>query len=106
MPALFVSRALDNSVVTDEAKHVNFLIVVQSGNGSAMYKLLVAESRKAAGILIYYEAVNGNSVVFVGAVLDGRERFRGVLRRVDGLGAAMGFRGLEDEREPTVGVIC
>lgn len=37
-------------------------------------KLLTAGSRKAAGILIYYEALVGHSVVFVGAMKEGVDK--------------------------------
>ncbi|ORY05715.1 hypothetical protein BCR34DRAFT_43875 [Clohesyomyces aquaticus] len=71
MPSIFLSRAIDTEVVPEDAKNVVYWIVVQQVRGKA--KLMVAESRKAAGILIYYEALNGNSISFVGAVAVGEE---------------------------------
>ena len=69
LPCIFLSRALDLNVVPEEKTGVRFWIVVQNRQSPRGTKLLVAESRRAAGIVMYYEALSGNSVVFVGAIL-------------------------------------
>jgi hypothetical protein len=69
--SVYLSRALDTTVVPEDTdKKVKYIIVVQNrSKPSGGVKLLTAESRKAAGIALYYEALTGNSVVFVGAVV-------------------------------------
>ena len=69
IPSVYLSRALDTSVVSDETANVNFLIVTQNRHRPAGSKLLVAEGRKAAGMLMYYEVLKGDSIMFVGAVV-------------------------------------
>jgi hypothetical protein len=48
---------------------VKYAIGIQGRSSPASYKLLVSHSRKAAAVDIFYEVLNGNSIVFVGAVL-------------------------------------
>jgi hypothetical protein len=48
---------------------VKYVIGVQSKSSPASHKLLVSHPRKAAAVDIFYEVLNGNSIVFVGAVL-------------------------------------
>ncbi|KAF2199973.1 hypothetical protein GQ43DRAFT_97218 [Delitschia confertaspora ATCC 74209] len=74
LPSVYLSRALDPAVVPETEKGVEFLIVVRNlrdreGRMPA-FKLLVADSRKAAGIMLLYEAFVGNAIVFCGAVKD------------------------------------
>ncbi|KAF2035748.1 hypothetical protein EK21DRAFT_106594 [Setomelanomma holmii] len=69
IPSVYLSRALEKEVVPEDTKAVSYLIVTQNRHRPAGSKLLVAESRKAAGILMYYEALKGDSIVFVGAVV-------------------------------------
>lgn len=71
MSSVYLSRALDTTVIPeDTTEKVTYLMVVKNRNGTASsVKLLTAESRKAAGIMLYYEALIGNSIVFVGATV-------------------------------------
>lgn len=70
IPSVYLSRALDSEVVPEDSKHnVRYLIVTQNRHRPAGYKLLVAESRKAAGVLIYYDVLKGDSILFVGATV-------------------------------------
>ena len=70
MSSVYLSRALDVNVVPEDTKHsVRFFIVTESPGRSSSFKLLVAESRKAASMLIYYEMLKGDSVLFVGAMV-------------------------------------
>ncbi|KAL5385298.1 hypothetical protein DPSP01_004757 [Paraphaeosphaeria sporulosa] len=73
---VYLSRALDAAVVPESSEmEFRFVIVVRnSGRVGGGIKLLTAGSRKAAGILIYYEALVGYSVVFVGAMKEGVEK--------------------------------
>jgi hypothetical protein len=48
---------------------VKYVMGIQSRNSPASYKLIVSHSRNAAAVDIFYEILNGNSIVFVGAVL-------------------------------------
>jgi hypothetical protein len=66
-------------------------------------KLQVVESRKAAGIVMYYEALRGDSVVFVGAVVGwGGERVKTRnFKRVENLEEATTLKV-----EGKVGIIC
>lgn len=73
MASVFLSRALDATVVPEDGEEkAKFVIIVQnkSKNGSSAEsaRLLVAETRKAAAMLMYYEVLNGTSITFVGAV--------------------------------------
>lgn len=70
IPSVYLSRALDTDVVPEETANISYLIVTQNRHRPTGSKLLVAESRKAAGIMMYYEALKGDSTVFVGVVLD------------------------------------
>ncbi|KAF2622772.1 hypothetical protein BU25DRAFT_425478 [Macroventuria anomochaeta] len=70
IPSVYLSRALDTEVVPEDSKHnLRYLIVTQNRHRPAGCKLLVAESRKAAGILIYYDILKGDSILFVGATV-------------------------------------
>ncbi|KAF2277463.1 uncharacterized protein EI97DRAFT_292530 [Westerdykella ornata] len=101
LPRIFLSRALDTAVVPED-KGAKFWIVVQSRQRPNARKLLVMESRKAAGIVIYYEALNGNSVIFVGAVLGERKTGAGIkMKKVDSLEEAV-----KAQEEGVVGIIC
>ncbi|KAH7086914.1 hypothetical protein FB567DRAFT_549349 [Paraphoma chrysanthemicola] len=74
IPSVYFSRALDKEVVPEDAENVSYLIVTQNRHRPAGSKLLVAESRRAAGILMYYESLKGDSIVFVGAVVGPEEK--------------------------------
>ncbi|KAF2473854.1 uncharacterized protein BDR25DRAFT_312031 [Lindgomyces ingoldianus] len=67
-PMIRLTAALKEHKPKDEAK-LKYVIACQSRNTPAVFKLLVSYSRKAAGMDMFYELLNGNSVVFVGAVL-------------------------------------
>ncbi|KAF2270347.1 hypothetical protein CC78DRAFT_130068 [Lojkania enalia] len=71
MQYIYLSRALDTLVIPlDSKEKIRYYIVVQQNRGSPKAsKLMVAESRKAVGIIIYYEALAGNCIAFVGAAL-------------------------------------
>jgi hypothetical protein len=70
MSSVHLSRALDVNVVPEDSKHsVRFFIVTENPGRLSGFKLLVAESRKAASLLIYYEMLKGDSVLFVGAMV-------------------------------------
>ncbi|KAF2179674.1 hypothetical protein K469DRAFT_716036 [Zopfia rhizophila CBS 207.26] len=106
IPNVYLSRALDASIIPEEEmeKKVRYWIVVQNRARPPAYKLLVAESRQAAGIMAYYEALTGNSVVFVGAVLEQKMRLGRVkFRKVEDLNEAEKVQG---EDEGVVGVVC
>jgi len=103
VPSIYVSRALDKEVVPEDTKEkVKYHIVVQNRTRPQGSKLLVAEGRKAAGIMIYYEALSGNSILFVGATVDQRLSKRKKWVRVESLEAAIKLEG----EEGVVGVIC
>ena len=89
---------------------LKYVIVIQCRNTLGLYKLVVSNSKKAAGMDMFYEVLNGNSVCFVGAVLKDvpipaeyphkfpQTKFKGVesmrqLRRVE-------------EEEDVNGIIC
>ncbi len=59
--------ALDMDV--DDEPGVKFLFVTQEKDGLQTFKLTVSDSKPAAGIDMYYELLQGHSIVFVGAVL-------------------------------------
>lgn len=102
IPSIFVSRALDTSVVPEDAGHeVRYMIVVQNRNRPQGSKLLIAESRKAAGIMMFYEALNGNSIFFVGAVLNQEKKLGRKLVKVENLEEAV-----KVQEDGVVGVVC
>jgi hypothetical protein len=68
MPILRMSAALRVLPQHEEDK-VKYVIVSQHRESAMSHKLLVSHSRKAAGMDIFYELLNGNSVVFIGLVL-------------------------------------
>jgi hypothetical protein len=57
------------AVAQADLPKVKYVIAVQSRNYSMSYKILVSQTRKAAGVDLFYELLNGASVAFVGAVL-------------------------------------
>jgi hypothetical protein len=105
IPTAFLSRALDTSVVPEDGENkVKYWIVVAKRQRPHEVKLIVAESRKAAGIFMYCELLNSNSVSFVGAVLDDGRKLRGMkFKRVESLQEAV---EMKDEEEGVVGVVC
>jgi hypothetical protein len=70
VPCVYLSRALDTEIVPEDTEHqVRYLIVTKTRGRASGSQLLVAESRKAAGSMMYYEILKGGSVVFVGATV-------------------------------------
>lgn len=70
IPPVCLSRALDVEVVPEDTKHdVRYLIVTQKRLQPHGAKLIVAESRKAAGMLMYYTILTGDPILFVGATV-------------------------------------
>lgn len=103
-PSVYLSRALDVEIISEDSKHkVWYLIVTQSRQWPAGSKLLIAESRKAAGIIMYYEVLRGDSIVFVGATLHQCKKTREPkkYRKVAGLEEAVSIQS-----EGYVGIIC
>jgi len=101
--SVYLSRALDTSVVPEDVNEkVKYLIVVHNrSKPSGGAKLLTAESRKAAGIAMYYEALTGNSIVFVGAVVGGVGKKVKKFRKAEGVEEAKGM-----SEGGVVGIIC
>lgn len=70
IPYVCLSRALDTEVVPEDTKQdVRYLIVTQKRLQPQGAKLIVAESRKAAGMLMYYTILTGDPILFVGATV-------------------------------------
>ncbi|KAF2663043.1 hypothetical protein K491DRAFT_686203 [Lophiostoma macrostomum CBS 122681] len=111
IPSVYFSKALDTSIVPEETeklggKEVKYWFVVQNRNRNPGIKLMVADSRKAAGIMMYYEALSGHSIAFVGAVV-GVEMGRKLMKekkfkRVESLDEAV---KVQDE-QGVVAIIC
>jgi len=107
VPSVYLSRALDKEVVPEDTANVSYLIVTQNrhppAGRPAGSKLLVAESRKAAGMLMYYEALRGDSVMFVGAAVGfgGKKVHPKKFRKVESLDEAGKLK-----EEGVVGVVC
>ncbi|KAH7372368.1 hypothetical protein BKA66DRAFT_178006 [Pyrenochaeta sp. MPI-SDFR-AT-0127] len=103
IPSVFLSRALEVSVVPDDTEKIRYIIVTQNRHRPAGSKLILAESRKAAGMLMYYELLKGDSIMFVGAtVYQGKQnvhpkKFKKVQTLEDAIHA---------EGEGFVGVVC
>ncbi|KAF1975156.1 hypothetical protein BU23DRAFT_566741 [Bimuria novae-zelandiae CBS 107.79] len=105
--SVYLSRALDRTVIPEASeKDFTYIIVVKnrgmSGGGA---KKLTADSRKAAGILMYYEALIGNSVAFVGAVRevtdDGENVKTRTYKKVDSV-----YEAVKAAEEGVFGVLC
>jgi hypothetical protein len=103
IPSVYLSRALDTNVVPEDTAGVSYLIVTQNRHEPAGSKLQIVESRKAAGIVMYYEALRGDSIVFVGAVVDwsGDKVKPRNFKRVESLEKAATLK-----KEGKVGVVC
>jgi hypothetical protein len=103
IPCVYLSRALDLEVVPEDAKNVSYLIVTQSRLRPGESQLLIVESRKAVGISVFYEALRGNSTVFVGAVVERPDKNVKAkrFRRVESLEEAV-----QVKEEGFVGVVC
>lgn len=70
IPSVYLSRALDVEVIPEDSQlNVRYLVITQNRHRPAGAKLLVAESRKAAGVMMFYETLKGDSIVFVGATV-------------------------------------
>ncbi|KAJ4382959.1 hypothetical protein N0V86_002186 [Didymella sp. IMI 355093] len=70
IPSVYLSQALDTKVVPEDTEHnARYLIVTQKRSQPTGAKLIVAESRKAAGMLIYYTILIGDPILFVGATV-------------------------------------
>lgn len=101
LPSVFLSRALDTNVIPDGADNVRFLVVVRSRTRNGSVKLMTADSRKAAGMVMYYEALIGNSIAFVGAVVGEVGKKTKKFKRVENVEEAKGLT-----EAGIVGVIC
>lgn len=103
IPSVHLSRALDTAVIPEATSHaVRYLIVTQNRHRPQGSKLLIAESRKAAGVLMYYEVLCGDSVLFVGATVHQcKTASAGKYRKVASLEEAV--RVMD---EGYVGVVC
>lgn len=103
IPSVYLSRALDAEVVPEDSKHdVRYLIVTQNRHRPQGWKLLVAESRKAAGVLIYYEMLRGDSIMLVGATIHQCKTVHPKkYKKVDNLEEA-----LRVQDEGFVGIVC
>jgi hypothetical protein len=103
VPSVYLSRALDTSVIPeDTTERVKYLIVVQNrSKPSGGAKLLTAESRKAAGITMFYEALTGNSVVFVGAVVGSVGKTTKKFRKATDVAEAKGMN-----EGGVIGIVC
>lgn len=103
IPSAYLSRALDTEVIPEDSKHnVRYLIVTQNRHRPQGWKLLVTESRKAAGVLIYHELLKGESVIFVGATVHQCKNVHPKkYKKVNSLEEALSVR-----EEGFVGVIC
>lgn len=103
IPCVYLSRALDTEVVLENSKHrVRYLIVVRNRHQPNGSKLLVAESNKAAGVLMFHEILRGSSVLFVGATVHQCKTVHSTkYRKVESLEEAI---SLQDEG--FVGVVC
>jgi len=104
IPSMYVSKALDSSIIPEDTKeNVRYLIVVQHPHTSRSSKLIVAEGRKAAGIFLYYQALSGISIPFVGAIVDtGKKLGHKKFVKVDTLEEAVKLT----TEEGVVGVVC
>ncbi|XTI83472.1 hypothetical protein V2W45_1338566 [Cenococcum geophilum] len=65
-PILRLSAALRPHKEEGKLKYV---VAIQCRSTPVSYKLVVSNSKKAAGMDMFYEVLNGNSISFVGAVL-------------------------------------
>jgi hypothetical protein len=104
IPSVYLSRALDTEAVPDDGEHkIHYLIVIQNRFRPAGIKLLVAESKKAAGIMMYYEVLRGDSVLFVGATVHQCKKtvHPKMFRKVASLEEAVSIQD-----EGYVGIIC
>jgi hypothetical protein len=110
IPILRMSAALRVLSQQEEDK-VKYVIVVQNKNMRVSHKLLVSHSRKAAGMDIFYELLNGNSVIFIGLVLkhvavptEAPHKYPVVpFTRVDSIKAALSVAETGDGK---VGILC
>jgi hypothetical protein len=98
-----LSRALDTEVVPEGTDGLRYVIVIKNRHRPAGSKLLVGESRKAAGMLMYYELLKGDSVMFVGAMMGPTKNgtHPKKFRKVESVGEA----GMV-QQEGFVGVVC
>lgn len=103
IPSVFLSRALDAEVVPEAMPNLRYLIVTQNRHRPAGTKLLVAESRKAAAMLMYYELLKGDSILFVGATVHACKKIvhPKKFKRVETVEEVM-----KAQEEGFVGVIC
>jgi len=98
---VFFSKALDTDIIPEETDNLQYVIVVQGqSRGDKAAKLLVAQSRKAAGMLMYVEVLSGCSIVFVGA-----------MKKMEGKNMGRKFKKVEKLEELSgdgkfFGVIC
>ena len=87
-----------------DGNDVKYWIAIQNRSRNPGIKLMVAESRPAAGIMIYHEALSGNSVGFVGAVvgvdMERKKMKHTKFKMVESLEAA------SEVEEGVVGIVC
>jgi hypothetical protein len=102
IPSAYLSRALDTDIVPEDTENLRYVMVVQNRHRPAGSKLLVADSRKAAGIQMFYELTRGESIVFVGAVVQACTKVRPAkFKRVQTVEEAIKIK-----EDGFVGVIC
>ncbi|KAH8732890.1 hypothetical protein GQ44DRAFT_696620 [Phaeosphaeriaceae sp. PMI808] len=103
LPSVYLSRALDKEIIPEDTKNITYLIVVQNRHSPSGTKLLVAESRKAAGIIMYYEVLKGDSIMFVGATVGlGKKRMpKSKFKKVTSLEEVA-----QASEEGFVGIVC
>lgn len=103
IPSAFLSRALDTEIVPEDTEKIKYIIVTQNRHRPAGSKLLYAESRKAAGMLMFYELLKGDSIMFVGAMLHQEKKniHPKKFKMVQTL-----EEGLQAQDEGFVGVVC
>lgn len=85
-----------------------YILVVQGSSGAFRSKLVLRTTLQRAGAEMFYEAVNGFSVVFTGAVLYKNLEKRGdpnySFKRVESLDELLNVD--EDESQKVIGVFC
>jgi len=85
-----------------------YILVVQGSSGAFRSKLVMRTNLKMTGAEIFYEAVNGFSVVFTSAVLKKNLEKRGDLKycfkKVESLDELLNVDA--DESEKVIGVLC
>lgn len=85
-----------------------YILVVQGSSGAFRSKLVLRTNLQVTGSALFYEAVNGFSVVFTGAVLEKSLEKRGDLKycfkKVETLDELLSVDA--DESQKVIGVLC